>query len=95
MEQSLKPADQVLVADVEISAVMPDRTGFTLEGRGADRADYRIRLDLEVPVDQRTRGILGELLSQSKWRLWRRVGSHARPGTSRAAATRPKDAKPV
>ena len=95
MEQSLKPADQVPVADVEISAVMPDRTGFTLEGSGADRADYRIRLDLEVPVDQRTRGILGELLSQSKWRLWRRVGNHARSGTSRAATTRPKEAKPV
>jgi hypothetical protein len=91
MEHSLKSADHVPVADVEITAVTPDRTGFTLEGRGADRADYRLRLDLEVPVDQKTRSILGELLSQSKWRLWRRAIA-GRPGGAMTAG-RSKDAE--
>ena len=91
MEQSLKSPDHVPVADVEITAVTPDRNGFTLEGRGVDRADYRLRLDLEVPVDQRTRSILGELLSQSKWRLWRRVTGAARAPS--AVSPRSQDAK--
>jgi hypothetical protein len=78
MEQSFKPSEHVPVADVEVTSVTPDRAGFTLEGRGADKADYRLRLDLEVPVDQRTRSVVGELLSQSKWRLWRRASGSAR-----------------
>ena len=61
--------DYILMADVEVTSVRPDRTGFSLEGRGADRADYRLELELEVPVDQRTRTVLGELLSQSRWRV--------------------------
>ena len=73
MSQVSPPSDFVPVADVEVSAVHPERSGFVMEGRGADRADYRIQLDLEVPVDQRTRAVLGELLSQSKWRVWRRA----------------------
>ena len=73
MTEPTKSSDYIPVADVEVSAVRPQRTGFTLQGTGADRAEYRVELELEVPVDQRTRSVLGEILSQSKWRIWRRV----------------------
>jgi len=61
------------VADVEIDAVQPERTGFVLTGRGQDRADYRLEMVLEMPIDQRTRAVLGELLAQSEWRILRRA----------------------
>ncbi len=67
--------EHIPVADIEIISVTPDKAGFTLEGRGEDRANYRLRLDLEVPVDSRTRAVLGEMLSQSKWRLWRKAST--------------------
>ena len=73
MDEPVKSLDHILVADVEVSAVRPQRTGFSLQGTGADRAEYRVDLELEVPVDQRTRSVLGEILSQSKWRIWRRA----------------------
>ncbi len=63
----------VSVAEVEIDAVQPDRTGFVLTGRGQDRADYRLEMVLEMPIDQRTRAVLGELLAQSDWRILRRA----------------------
>ncbi len=77
----------VAVADVAIDAVRPGRTGFVLQGRGKDRADYRIELHLEMPVDQRTRTVLGELLAQSEWRVSRRVSN---PLDARAVQGRPK-----
>ena len=80
MNEISKPSDYIPVADVEVSSVKVQGKGFTLEGRGADRADYRIDLDLEVPVDQRTRSVLGELLSQSRWRISRRVPQPLRAG---------------
>ncbi len=64
--------DYVRVADVEISSVRSERSGFLLEGRGADRADYRLELHLDMPVDERTRAVLSEMLAQSEWRAWRR-----------------------
>jgi hypothetical protein len=73
MTEPTKSSDFIPVADVEVSAVRPERTGFTLKGTGADRAEYRVDLELEVPVDQRTRSVLGEILSQSRWRIWRRA----------------------
>lgn len=72
MEPSAKPVDYVAVADVEIASVTPEKAGFTLEGRGADRAEYRLGLELELPLDQRTRSVLGEMLSQCRVRVWRR-----------------------
>jgi hypothetical protein len=81
MNQPAKASDYIPVADVEVSAVRPERTGFTLQGTGADRADYRVELELEVPVDQRTRSVLGEILSQSRWRIWRRAPQPLRAGT--------------
>ncbi len=80
--------DFVPVADIEVDAVEPVRTGFVLTGRGQDRVDYRLEMRLELPVDQRTRAVLGELLSQSEVRLWRRA-----PRSLRQAASRPR--KPV
>ncbi len=63
----------VNVAEIEIDAVHPAKSGFVLIGRGVDRADYRVELELELPVDQRTKAVLAELLAQSDWRIQRRA----------------------
>lgn len=76
------PQDYVLMADIEVDAVAPGATGFTLEGRGSDDADYRLEMRVEVPLDARTRSVLGELLAQSGFRLFRRVRT---PLTARRA----------
>jgi len=73
----------VSVAEVEIDAVQPGRSGFILTGRGQDRAEYRLEMELEMPVDQRTRAVLGELLAQSDWRILRRAAQPFRPSRSR------------
>jgi len=82
MEQ---PTDYVSVADVDVASVTPERAGFILEGRGADKSDYRLGLELEVPLDVRTRSVLGEMLSQCKIRVWRRA---AAPKKGKEAASR-------
>jgi len=69
----VKAPDYLPVADVEVNAVRLQKTGFSLHGTGADRTEYRVDLDLEVPVDQRTRSVLGEILSQSRWRISRKA----------------------
>ena len=63
----------VPVAEVEVDSVRPERHAFVLTGRGTDRADYKLEVTLEMPIDQRTRTVIGEILSQSQWRLWRRA----------------------
>jgi len=63
----------VNVAEIEIDAVHPGRSGFVLTGRGVDRADYRLEMVLEMPIDQRTKAVLAELLAQSDWRVQRRA----------------------
>ncbi len=63
----------VRVADVEVEAVRPGTKGFVLDGRGADRSDYRLEMEFEMPLDPRTRSVLGELLTQSRWKLSRRL----------------------
>ncbi len=63
----------VRVADVEVDAVRPGAHGFILDGRGMDRSDYRLEMEFEMPLDSKTRTVLGELLSQSQWRLSRKV----------------------
>lgn len=62
------------VADIEIDAVTPSERGFTLTGQGGppDRAEYRLDLHFELPLDPRTRTVLGELLSQSDLTISRR-----------------------
>jgi hypothetical protein len=61
------------LAEVEVDAVVPSTDGFVLDGQGADGAQYRLELHLDVPVDRRTRQVLGGLLSQSEWRILRRA----------------------
>jgi len=76
----------VRVADIEVTDVRPEQSGFVLQGRGADRADYRLEMHLDMPVDPRTRAVLGGLLAQSEWRVWRRAGMQAaRPARQRRA----------
>ena len=69
----------VRVADIEVNDVRPEQSGFVLQGRGADRADYRLEMHLEMPVDPRTRAVLGGLLAQSEWRVWRRAEIQGAP----------------
>lgn len=75
--------DYVPVADIEVTAVEPVRSGFRLTGRGQDAADYRLEMHLDVPVDPRTRTVLGELLAQTEWRLWRRAARPINPNQAR------------
>lgn len=87
-----KPPDSgyVNVAEVEIDAVHPRRTGFALAGRGRDGAEYLLEMDLEMPVDERTRAVLGEILAQSDWRVLRRAPQpfrEKRAGVRRGSAT--------
>ena len=74
----------VPVADIEVDAVRPERSGFVLQGRGADRAEYRVEMRLDIPVDQQTQAVLGELLAQSELRIKRRApASMLRPAKLR------------
>ena len=74
MMPSVENGDQAaLVAEIEITKVRPGRTEFVLEGRGPGHTDYRLEMHLDMPVDQRTSTVLGELLAQSEWRIWRSV----------------------
>ena len=74
----------VPVADIEVDAVRPERSGFVLHGRGADQAEYRVEMRLDIPVDQQTQTVLGELLAQSELRIKRRApASMRRPATLR------------
>ena len=63
----------VPVAEIEVEAVRPERSGFVLQGRGADRAEYRIEMRLDIPVDRQTQAVLGEILAQSGLKLLRRA----------------------
>ncbi len=63
----------VRVAVVQVEAVRPGGQGFILDGRGEDRSEYRLEMAFEMPLDPRTRSVLGELLTQSQWKLSRRV----------------------
>ncbi len=62
------------LADIEIDAVRPSPQGFTLTGQGGgpDHAEYRLDVHFDLPLDARTRTVLGELLSQSELRISRR-----------------------
>lgn len=60
------------LADIEVDVVQPERNGFTLTGQGADRAEYRLGVHFDMPLDARTRTVLGELLAQSELTISRR-----------------------
>ncbi|HET7038927.1 MAG TPA: hypothetical protein VFH97_03510 [Gemmatimonadales bacterium] len=82
--------DYVPLAEIEVDAVLPRPSGFLLEGQGADGANYRLELHLDHPVDRRTQQVLGEILSQSEWRVLRRATPSPIAALRRARATRPK-----
>lgn len=68
-----------LLADVPIEQVHSTRDGFVLEGRGADRAGYRLELHLDWPVDAKTKAVIGEILSQAELKVMRWGSRPARP----------------
>ena len=68
----------VPVAEIEIDTVVPARAGFRLDGRGADGTDYRVDLHLDLPLNQQTNRVLGELLSQCELKISRKRGPSLR-----------------
>jgi hypothetical protein len=60
------------VAEIEVDAARPEPQGFTLTGQGPDHAEYQLDLRFEMPLDARTRTVLGELLSHSDLTISRR-----------------------
>ena len=73
-------SDFYLVADVPIDEVLATPDGFVMEGRGADRAGYRVEMHFDWPVDARTKAVIGEILSQTEVRVmrWRAPAAPAR-----------------
>ena len=61
------------LAEIEVDAVRPEPQGFTLTGQGPDRTEYRLAVHFGMPLDPRTRSVLGELLSQSELTISRRA----------------------
>ncbi len=80
------PEGYLPVANVQVDSVTPRDNGFVIQANGEDSAEYLIDLNLDMPIDQRTRRVVGEILSQSEWRLWRR----ARQPLKRRVRTRAK-----
>lgn len=82
------------LADIEVDLVKPERNGFTLMGQGGDRAEYRLEVHFDMPLDARTRAVLGELLAQSELTISRRpapplaAGSRGRDRAHRAPGRR-------
>jgi hypothetical protein len=79
-------ARYIPVADIELEAVLPTTSGFRLEGRGADGAEYQLELHLDLPMDQRTQRVLAELLSQSELKISRKAGDTPRAAVRRERA---------
>lgn len=61
------------LAEIAVDEVSPSRLGFTLGGQGPDHAEYQLDLRFEMPLDPRTRSVLGELLSQCDLTISRRT----------------------
>jgi hypothetical protein len=61
----LDTPESLPLTKIEIEAVLPELRGFALRGRGQDRVEYRVDLQFELPLDARTRVVLGELLTQA------------------------------
>jgi hypothetical protein len=71
------------VADIAVDIVQPDGNGFALSGQGSDRGEYRLDVHFDMPLDARTRAVLGGLLAQSELTIWRRAAA-APPRRARA-----------
>ena len=68
------------LAEIQVDLVKPERNGFTLSGQGADRAEYRLDVHFDMPLDARTRAVLGELLAQSELSILAPASRPARGG---------------
>lgn len=76
------------LADIEVEAVRPDVQGITLTGQAPDHSEYRLDLHFDMPIDARTRAVLGELLSHSGLTISRRGLEPAGPARRRDRAHR-------
>ncbi len=72
------------VAEIAVDLVKPEHQGFRLTGQGSDHVEYHLDLHFEMPLDPRTRTVLGELLSHSELTISRRDP----PATGLASALR-------
>lgn len=63
----------VSVASVQVDAVTPRNSGFTLQASGEDSAEYLLDMTLDMRLDRQTQTVVGEILAQSEWRLYRRA----------------------
>jgi hypothetical protein len=79
------------LAEIEVDEVKPERQGFTLTGQGPNHAEYQLDLRFEMPLDPRTRTVLGELLSHSDLIISRRAPA---PSRIRAALRRRRRGTP-
>jgi len=61
------------LTDIAVDVVQPEGNGFALSGEGSDRGEYRLDVHFDMPLDARTRAVLGELLAQTELTIWRRV----------------------
>lgn len=82
MEQGRAGDGFDLVAEIPIEEVRTAAATVVLQGHGSDHQDYRLELHFDIPVDAKTRKVLGELMSQAEVRVLRRAaltGHGARP----------------
>jgi len=70
-----------LVADVPIEEVRSTPDGFVMRGHGTDREGYTLEMHLDLPVDQRTRKVLSEILAQAEVKVKRWHSPLRRPVT--------------
>ena len=73
------PEGYMPVANAQVDSVTPRDNGFVIQASGEDSAEYLIDLNLDMPIDRRTQAVVGEILSQSEWRLWRRSRQPLKP----------------
>src|SRR5437763_14896332 len=67
------------LAQIEVDAARPEPQGFMLTGQGPDHVEYQLDLRFEMPLDPRTRTVLGELLSHSDLPIPPRAPGGRRP----------------
>ena len=77
MEQGRAGDGFALVAEIPIEEVRTAAAKVVLEGHGTDRQEYRLEVHFDIPLDAKTRKVLGELLSQAEVRVSRRAASTA------------------
>lgn len=73
------PEGYMPVANVQVDSVTPRDNGFVVQANGEDSAEYLFDLNLDMPIDRQTQAVVGEILSQSEWRMWRRARQPLKP----------------